>query len=184
MEVLFDSSVVSITLVPNLDNCELIAIHIVVYDDLWFDLDLIKKCQTGSFSFHPLTPMETDGYLNNLDMNHNEFVHLRLKHKDYSTSFRLWYNNNGRKKTTKTRRPSVLPFDISDKMHRQISSPDDWCVWIYVKTTPNKSRPIDAFGVEFAFVLVWWWGRCGHGWLIACCCVCCVVRFFGTSWLQ
>ena len=24
-----------------------------------------------------------------------------------------------------------------------------------------------AFGVEFYFVLVWWWGRCGHGWLIA-----------------
>ena len=26
--------------------------------------------------------------------------------------------------------------------------------------------------------------RIGHGWLIACCCVCCFVRFFGTSWPQ
>ena len=59
----------------------------VAYDDQSFDVDHISKCQTESFSFLPLTPMEKYVYLDNSDRYHRIVVHLQTKHKDYPISF-------------------------------------------------------------------------------------------------
>ena len=131
MEALFNWNAILISLDQNSDNCKMIAIHIVAYDSLSFDLDRIRKYQTESFSFHPLKLLEKSFHLDNLDRYRNVLVYLQLKHTDYPISFQLCCNSIAQKKTTKKQHPSLLAIYISYERHQQISSPDDWFSWIY-----------------------------------------------------
>ena len=76
MEALFNSNTIIISLDQHSDHCELIAIHIVVFDDLSFDSDHIRIYQTESFSVHPWTLMVTAFYFDNWDRYRKVVVHL------------------------------------------------------------------------------------------------------------